>query len=444
MDFVVAKFVAKHQSWTSKSAQHVLASEHKVHVESVGKCIRADIEDAQSQDDTTRQVNICADLSRSNLVNIAIDSMRNGQKIGEFSARLDARSVAQTLKLSLRWNPEYSRKLLATLLQLNQQNQQVLSEHITQHELIQELIHKYTVVVQRLAQDFAYEPLVKILIEEILPVVEEFGLTPEVINRYVTIAWEPMERVFEFIRVYLVDNVEQWERAYAEWIAQWQRTCARSKTCTKASQLMYALQNSEELSRLIAEPVVALLQKSHRIVARSHGKLIRHLPEINLSQFVPESVREFVRYTFETTVTWTRQALVDPRNPFSGVLQRVETIARELFASNQFRQVRWERIQEATQEAVRLLFSPSAWSSSVRVLIWDPQNGQLQVEIKSPANSTNINTEIPESTTTQTRPSLWTTSTRVPNKTESKTKTGGLFSSYTHGINSYDRAYARY
>jgi len=194
-----------------------------------------------------------------------------------------------------------------------------------------------------------------------------------------------VEQFVEQIVAFVQENWQQLQGAYEEWILQASRVCGQSQTCTRITQLVDTIQNTDDFARLVAEPLVRLLQRSHRLVARSQGKLIRNLPfQFNLTQFVPQVVQDWLQTTTETVYQIARNLWFNPQNPFTGIWQHLEQIAQELTQTTQWRQVQWERIEQALEQSIQLLVSPSVWASSVRVLIWDPQSGQLQVEIRSP------------------------------------------------------------
>ena len=382
--------VNRHQSkWTSGNQEPVLVAEHKIHLETVGRCIRAEIEDTRqinnenSRGGNIQQVNLCVDMSRSNLVNLAVDSIENGQKETQFDARVDSRSALRALRLSLQWNPRYSRQILTTLLSLNQQSQQTLIDQLSEQEFIQEFLHKYSIILRQLTHGLAIEPLQTIVIDELLDITRELGFTSQVIRNTI----EPLRQWLEVIVRYYLDNVQRLQSVYQEWIANVDRLCVQSKTCTKIQRLVETVQNTDDLSRLITEPLVQLLQNSHRFVTHSQGKLAYRFPQISRlwEKFVPLAIQDLFQATIQTVYDVARNLWLNPQNPFAVLWQQVEQIVRELTQTDEWRQVRWERIQEALEQSAKLLFSPSVWTSSVRVLNWDPQNGQVQLEIRSPS-----------------------------------------------------------
>src|SRR5699024_5077365 len=109
----------------------------------------------------------------------------------------------------------------------------------------------------------------------------------------------------------------KWSAATDDYIQAISRSCARSSTCSKASSAFWSLTNTEELAQLAAQPVVSLLQKTHRFVVRSQGKLVEKMPEMNLEQFVPEAIQRYITNTVDTLYTWARQAAFDPQSPFA-------------------------------------------------------------------------------------------------------------------------------
>lgn len=422
MDIVVAKHVSKVSSWAAKSAHtSVLVSEHKVHIEAVGRCIRADVEKVTEGAEgaaTSRQINICADLSRSNILNVAIDSLKGGEKTLELSARIDARSAAQTLALGARWNPAYSRKLLQTLLQIKQgqSTSSDIAQQIAQHELVQEISSKYSAVFASLLANAA-EPFVEVC-KEVMPIAQEYGITSQQIKQWTSSAWAPIARFVQSSQQYGRENIEQVEAAYEEAVEAVKRVCGKSAGCQAVSKALY--EGNDELARLASSSLVSLLKKTHRFVVRSKGRLIEQMPSLanahnwQMPSFVPSVVSQALKSSAQAVYSWSQQAFFKPSGPFAGIVAHIESIARELVNSSSTKNIRWERIEGAIEDALKLVSSPSAWASSVRVLVWDPTNGQLQMEVKSPQTATS--TAIYDNEKESSSPSSW-----------------------YNGINSYDR-----
>ena len=429
MDLTIKKSISKHSNSYSSSSksQPMLVSEHKVHIESTDRCIRAEIEDAQKIS-SSRQVNLCADLKRANIFNLDIDSISgNGQKTAEFSARLDAKSAAKTLALGARWNPVYSRKLLQTLLNIKESSSsEDLVDQISRHEVVQELSAKYSALFRSLFANAA-QPLTEVA-KELAPIAAEYGLTEEVLQKWTAAAWAPIASAIDSVSEYSRENIDQLTGAYTEAVEEVKKACARSASCRSVSEALE--KGNEEVARLASRSIVGLLQKTHRFVVKTKGGAL--LEKLNaeevleqLQAMVPEPVTEAIKSAAQTAYGWARDVTLNPSGPFAGVLRHLESIFGELIKGGS-ESIRWERIESSVSEAVHLLTSPSAWASSVRVLLWDPVNGQLAVEVKSPQT--------------------FTTAAAIAGMGSNETEninSNSSSSSWLNGINSYDRYAAK-
>lgn len=431
MDLTIKKSISKHSNSyysSSSKSQPMLVSEHKVHIESTDRCIRAEIEDVQKIS-SSRQVNLCADLKRANIFNLDIDSISgNGQKTAEFSARLDAKSAAKTLALGAHWNPVYSRKLLQTLLNIKESasTSEDLVEQISRHEVVQELSAKYSALFRSLFSNAA-QPLTEVA-KELAPIAAEYGLTEEVLQKWTAAAWAPIGAAIDSVSEYSRENIDQLIGAYTEAVEEVKKACARSTSCRSVSEALE--KGNEEVARLASRSIVGLLQKTHRFVVKTKGgalleKLKAEEVLEQLQAMVPEPVTEAIKSAAQTAYGWARDVTLNPSGPFAGVFRHLENIFGELIKGGSD-SIRWERIESSVSEAVHLLTSPSAWASSVRVLLWDPVNGQLAVEVKSPQT--------------------FTTAAAIAGMGSNETEninSNSSSSSWLNGINSYDRYAAK-
>ncbi|KAI2809838.1 hypothetical protein BLOT_000990, partial [Blomia tropicalis] len=364
MDFVLQKFVDKFHSWSSQTPEPVLIQKHQVHLEQSDNCIRTLIEDVKTTErNSKRQINICTNFDKANLVNIEVNSFIDGQKTTEFNAQIDARSAIQALRLSFQWNPEYFSKILNTMLNLKDFNQQEFIEQLAHNEFVQELIHKYNIIGEKLIYNFTKESFIKIFIEEIFPIIEEFGFNKQIIDQLIDIILEPVIHNWQTARRLVTEIFDEWKHTFDQWINEWILSCHQSNTCVRFTQMINAIENSEHLSQMIAEYAVQWLKDTHDFVAHSNGKLVQN---------------------FKCVSNVIRRILFNSQNPLHGIFNHIESIINELFQTSNWRNVQWERVQNSIEQAIRLLASPSNWQSSIRVLHWDPSNGHVQLEIKTP------------------------------------------------------------
>jgi len=78
------------------------------------------------------------------------------------------------------------------------------------------------------------------------------------------------------------------------------------------------------------------------------------------------------------------------------IAQLLEEILKEI--QREFKNVDIRNIDEMSQDMVKYLTSPEAWSSHARSTTWNPQDGEITIELRTPvdvrkwaANSTNDN-----------------------------------------------------
>lgn len=360
LDCIVNKFTKR-----PRSQQMVLEKEHKVHVETQGKCLRADIEDTQNTD-TYRQVNICLDADRANIINVAVDTIRNGEKTTDLKIRLDTQSVTNTLKLYLRWNPKYGQKLLSIILSVVRQEQ-----WLTSSELVQEVCHKYLLLLEKL-YDSQYQ---KFIVEELIQIIDELNIN--------------LEQWYELCQYYLITPFEQYNEVVCNLVKQLtqngfrclreiceciQQFCYRFKPLKWFCELFTSIDSVEQLRQIVAERLVEALQRTHRFVATSRsGRYIRQLiPNIS----IPEPIEKLTCKVYEMF----SKVLLD-NTAFRQLWRHCERIINELYQSSELNTINWDRVNQSIQEALNVLFNPVGLKSTGRVLVWDPQQGELQLEI---------------------------------------------------------------
>jgi len=147
--------------------------------------------------------------------------------------------------------------------------------------------------------------------------------------------------------------------------------CDSSVTCSTARD--QGLQRAgEELARQIRE----FSDKTHQLVVVTRGKLAKlDWPSIRVqlpqwSQDYLDSARDSIVAYFESNKEL--QQLVEY------VLDYARAVQREIASYD------WSRASRVVSDSTSLVFSPSSWKASQRVLIYDPTKGELVLELHSP------------------------------------------------------------
>lgn len=357
IDCVVNQYVLKRRSNYGQDQQY------RVHVETQGKCVRADIQDVQNQE-TYHQVNACVDTDRANIVNIAVDSVRDGEKTSDLNIRLDTRSVMNILKLYLKVNPQYARQIVSTIVQGYR-----YPSSLGNYEFVRELAHQARVIVNKL-YDSQYSHL---LIQEFQPILDELNINFDdlwqQLQYYLTEpSWEMIQQVCEVIeRIY-----RPVYRVYSQYCQRIVRSLYANPVIRRILNTLTDVESWENLAEVAAQRVVQALEHTHRFVMSStSGQFLRRL--------LPDMPRAV--YEVYNTVLGLIGQTIKYSTTYENVASHLNHIAQEMFRYSDSHSINWNRVKESVSEVMKAILTPFNYKTSTRVVVFDPQEGELQVEI---------------------------------------------------------------
>jgi len=174
-----------------------------------------------------------------------------------------------------------------------------------------------------------------------------------------------------------------------DWISNYFRSVVRSarKQCKYSEtcyQMVYAMENygSHAVFQLLTNKAIEMAKNTHRIAVTTSGKLIRSFPSIQWKPFVPQIVKQYLEeYSDDFKNTW--YTIINSNQDLKAFVEHSGQIFNELIKEN-IDTIDWSRVQQSINQIVDLIFSRSSLSSSTRTLVWDPQRGEMQLEIRSP------------------------------------------------------------
>lgn len=365
--------------------------QYKIHVEAKDQCIRAEIvRDSASVDSKyeqrsplegsyTQQLSFCMEDDKSNILNVAIDSIENGQKTTDLNVRLDTREVVNSIILSLKWNPRYEKTYYGQIYeQLRHGLKSEVSEEIrhvvrTLRRILyeqQDGINRYQVLAERLVQS-----------------VEDFfgldaGEVQQLMNELVT---EPIISTLESLYRYGYEYgyiVEQYQQKMKQLVRKVEYECYQSDVCRQSVEaVVEACKTPERFVSMVSDYLVQALQHTHRVVSTSYsGRLIRSFIPATFYEYLPELIHQINHYFIQS---YTK--LVHGNYPLADFINNLEHVSHEMMVATHWRQVQWHQVKEAIGKMIELTVSPWRYISTTRVLVYDPQQGQLQIELYGPA-----------------------------------------------------------
>jgi len=339
----------------------------------------------------------CADLSNNRLLQLTAESFEDTEKITDLSLVLDTRHQ-KTLKLHAHWDPSKLGEYLYSLAQNSESRDQGFNE------INEEIIHKSRVIGRQVADD-ALIPVAEIFIDEINELIEELAENFKpfrlIVERLYSRApsQQQLREFYEKVKDATEDVIDA---VTPDWlIEQIQysvKNLARSirKKCKnnsqKCYQILYSLENYglKEALNVVARDLQQALKSTHRVIINTSGKLVKYLPEINIrfpsignsefAQNVAQKVRSILAF-----IGQQMEQIIESNDDLKQLSIRSKQLVQELY--KEYDQINWSRVQKAINDVMEVLLSKDAWKSSSRVLLWDPQNGELQLELKSPVET---------------------------------------------------------
>jgi hypothetical protein len=290
----------------------------------------------------------------------------------------------KAIKLDVHWSPELL-KALVQKLSHRSNGQYVSSEDFDfiSGELLDELRHKSGLISRQLSDD-VFEPIASLVSDEMQDVLQEMwrNFGPKTIGalertqQYAADAVETIARAFRRAFQWYDNAVPQWVgNADRSAIRSARKQCKRSEICYKA---LYAFENYglESLLDLFYSTALETLHTTHRVVMTTSGRLIRALPSAPLwLQSYAEDYKQWIRDSFE--------AIIASNQDLRQFYQHFCRLFAELLKDNASH-IEWQAVRDSARQMADIALSPAALQSSTRVLVWDPENGRLLVEIRAP------------------------------------------------------------
>lgn len=358
--------------------------QYHVHVEAKDQCVRAEIED-QQQPENIQQLSYCMNVDQSNIMNLAVDSIVNGHKTSDLNVRMDTREIVNSVILSLKWNPSYQRTLMARFLNR-------FTSAYDQNELVEEMKHVVTGLHEKLVghrqpgvQGSVGFNQFQALVDELIQISEDFGIDVQDVKRIVrqfiidpiVYGFEDMVKVvYDYVSV-----VEQLTNFIKHVTHSVQNQCYSNDICRQVVHSIVSIDSFEKLIENMSGRLVESLKHTHRIISTSYtGRWIRSLIPSTVLDYIPEVIHQ-VNYYFVNFYTKT----ISRNYPLNELLNNIEHVLHEMMISTQWNQVEWKQVKMAVDRIVQLTLMPWKFTTTSRVLIYDPQQGQLQIELYGPA-----------------------------------------------------------
>ncbi len=328
-----------------------------------------------------KRISFCANHQNSKLLAINMQSIdeNSGEKTVDFQLEIDSRN-GKTLRIHSHWDPQNVKHLLLVLAQ-NYENS--INSDSSFNQISDELKHKSLLITKQLTEEI------------VLPFISLFGDEFEDLFQELAKNFSPVMKALERFSQNL-PNFQQIYEQYSEkvfkpfeWIfgklstksrnilRNFRKQCKYSETCY---QMVYAFDNYgiNAVFELLTTKMTESLKKTHRFVITTSGQLIRSLPSVPVPEFVKNIYEEYsmeLKSTFET--------IINSNQDLKQFVFHLKQIFNQLIEEN-FDSINWSRVQQSAKEIADIVFSRSSWSSSSRVLVWDPLRGEIQIEMRSP------------------------------------------------------------
>jgi len=175
---------------------------------------------------------------------------------------------------------------------------------------------------------------------------------------------------------------------------QMRLSCVYHSTCYKLAYA-YEQQGASAAARIALDAVEETAQSAHRAYVTTKGRLAQRLAQAipsfeqiynnqRINEIAQNIARAFQQYsqTIQSYASAIGERLLqnpDIRSLYVQFKQLVDDLKREFDTLNA------EKALKMSKEALKLAASPSTWTTPhSRVITWDPKNGEVALEIRSP------------------------------------------------------------
>jgi len=298
------------------------------------------------------------------------------------SANLELESKeTKALRLDVNWTPEVlkqwirdwnSNQISSSYSSYSSKSSEVLNE------VLEEISQKSSLLSQQMANDVIL-PLISLISDEFGDLFEELVNNFGPIRRFLEVSeqlFEDISRSLEQILRNLYNNrfYENFGDFYRQTARNVRKQCKRFSPCY---QLVYSLENYgiHSLQDWLHSNALEALKQSHRLVMTTSGRLYRYSQQLP----VPEWVSDWNQY-YRESVRDFYQSIIESNPQLYSIIAKVEELFEEVV--KEWKEMDSQKVKSLSKEVLSLIFASDKTSS--RVVVWDPQNGRLLVEIKSP------------------------------------------------------------
>jgi hypothetical protein len=246
-------------------------------------------------------------------------------------------------------------------------------------EVIEELRHKSAIVSRQINDDIVL-PMASLVSDETYGFLQEFWKNFAPIGGALDASQQTLQTIVSAFEMFvrkisrIYDHVipDSLLNGYRSVVRSARKQCKRSEICYKA---MYAFETYglESLIDIFSQNAISALETTHRIVFKTSGRLLKALP--SPPQWIQDYVSDYQQYVSDAV-----NAVIASNDDLRAFVSHAQTIARELLKEN-VRLVKWSSVKESALQMADVIFS---MSSSSRVVVWDPQRGRVQLELRSP------------------------------------------------------------
>ncbi|XP_054158579.1 uncharacterized protein LOC128956889 [Oppia nitens] len=308
---------------------------------------------------------------------------KDGQPMtADLNIELDTRS-GRALRVDAQWTPSALKEML------NEMNRNYGENYDNFYQEFQkELKHKSSILSRQLSNDLL-EPLAAVVSDEAYDTIQEFLHGFDGAQR----AWDRIQQFWSqsyqwIYRFYgkvgqLVNNSE-FVDTIVSFFRQTNRlirkTCKRSDSCYR---VLYFVDNfsSDSMIDVLKEAAEVTARSAHRVVVKTVGYCRLNIPFIG----------EYTERCFDY-LTQTFGQLLDSNESVSDFGRKLKELFRNVLNEN-FDQIDWRSLARTLADMTRTVWTAEI-GQQTRVLVWDPQNGRIQVELNQPRHSRQLRSTV--------------------------------------------------
>lgn len=333
-------------------------------------CLELDVN--SNKFDSVSRHEVCAQSPSTNYFSFAVNSYKEGQKVTQFATVLDTRSV-KSLQMKLKRQPNE----ISDALEWFTENV-FANDYLFNNEFSHELRHKIEQIAHHISDDF-FAPIFDMFSQFANDFVQNFPQFKQFLYQLRQFVYKIQENIKN------IPDFQEFVNFFESYLRSvyriFRRQCTRSDTCyefvTTAERYGY-----EGVLRLVYQKVYESAKESHRFILTTTGRLFKNINFPSFDEIMEKTRLAKVAKVLYANIVDYIHTIVESNDDLKRLSMQLNQLANEF--NREFDAINWEKVKQIFRNLFSVVFSRESWTSSSRVLVWNPKQGEIEFEVRSP------------------------------------------------------------